>query len=406
MVEAANYYRNVTFSKVNSFMALMVVVSIFSRELGKGSLFGLDFDWISYPFYVLFFLGLLLTNRFFIDKFIFSFFIVILFGGIYSKLYLNLALQPFFKQFLPIFVIFSSVSYVIRRNDIQSLFELYIKGVVLSAILGVIQLILKLFGIKFLTQFSWINIDSIAEEPSHYAAILLPGIVYCLINYKIFKKEFYLLIFTLIFTFNLTAYVVFSLMLLIVYRKIYYLLLVLPILGALGVYLYNIDPLIKFRIDESANYLITQDIKNTHGTPLSFFSNLQVALNNVKLNPISGSGLGGHEEMYYKYFSNNPFSRLDYLFGLNAKSAHSLSIRVLSEIGVVGFLLFIYNLCKVFLIEKNTKYYAIALASFSHFLCKTLKLGNYFDLGTPFFFLMIVYAYIEYNNSKLYDKVH
>lgn len=389
-------------SKASNFSAIMVIIAIFSRELGKGNLFGLDFDWIAYPFYVLFFLALIFTNRWVLDKYLLYFFSFILFGGLLSKYMFDLSVLPFFKQFFPIVIIFTIVSYVIRRNDIQSLFGLYIKVAIFSAWLGILQLLLKLVGIRFLTDFDWFNIDSIAEEPSHYAAILMPAVVYCLINIKRLRIEFFILLFTLIFTFNLTAYAVFGLMVVIIFRKVYYLIIALPIITALGVYIYNVDLSIKFRIDESVRLLITQDIKNTHGTPLSLYSNLQVAFHTVKLNPLLGSGLGGHEEMYYRYFENHPFSNLDYLFGLNAKSAHSLSIRILSELGVLGLLLFLYNISKAFFIKTNTKYYAIALASLSHFLCKTLKLGNYFDLGTPFFFLMIVYAFIGYKKSKTY----
>ena len=387
-------------NKAFSFWTIMVIVSIFSIELGKIDLFGLDFDVISYPFYVLFFLSLLITNRLYIDKFLVTFIMMILLGGLYSKFVLDLSILPFLKQFFPILIIFISVSYVIQKNNIQSLFELYVKGAVISAIIGVLQLFLKLFGIRLFTSYVWYNIDSIAEEPSHYATMLLPSVVYCLINYKRFKHEFHLLLFTLIFTFNLTAYTVFGLMVLIVFRKSYYLLFLIPVVSSLGIYIYNIDPLIKFRIDETFKYLVTQDMKETHGTPLSFFSNLQVAFYSVKLNPIFGSGLGGHEEMYYRYFASNPFSKFEYLFGLNAKSAHSLSIRILSELGISGFLFYVYNLSKAFFISKNSIYYTFAISSFSHFLCKTLKRGNYFDLGTPFFFLIIVYSFIEFKKTK------
>lgn len=388
------------YSKTYHFTAIMVIIAIFSREIGKGSLGGLDIDWISYPIYVAFFFVLILTQRWVLDKFLVYFFSLLLLSGLFSKFFLGLSLLPFFKQFLPIVLIYTIVSYVIKRNHIQYLFELYVRGAVISAVLGIIQLILKLVGIRFLTEFTWLNIDSVAEEPSHYAAILLPAVVYTLIHIKRFRGEFFLLFLTLVFTFNLTAYAVFGLMVIIIFRKIYYLLLVLPVLTAMGIYIYNLDPLIKFRVNETVKFLITQDLKNTHGTPLSFFSNLQVALYTIKLNPLWGSGLGGHEEMYYRYFTDHPFSYLDYLFGLNAKSAHSLSIRVLSEIGLLGLALFVFNLFKPFFIKSQTVYYGIALAGLSHFLCKTLKLGNYFDLGTPFFFLMIVYAYKEYKISR------
>lgn len=379
-----------------NFSTFMVVLAIFSRELGKGSLFGIDFDWISYPFYIFFFLALLITLRLSFDKYLIVLFGLLILGGVYAKVIMGLSFIPFFKQLTPIIIIYTVVSYIVRKNDVKDIFKLYIKFAVVSAILGLIQLVLKIWGFKFLTDFSWYNIDSVAEEPSHFAVILLPAVIYTLQKFKQFKKEFFLLFIVMILTFNLTAYFVFGLMSLIIYRKIHYLLLILPLVVIIGNFLYVNDPLIQFRIDETVKYLVKPDIRNTHGTPLSFFSNFQVATFSVSKNPISGSGLGGHEEMYYRYFANNPFSELSYLFGLNAKSAHSLIIRIFSELGFIGFILFLYSIFRVFAINHKSEFYIIGVSCLSHFMCKTLKLGNYFDLGTPFFFLIAIYCYYYY----------
>ena len=374
----------------------MVVLAIFSRELGKGSLFGIDFDWISYPFYILFFLALMITLKLSFDKYLIILFSLLILGGVYGKVIMGLSFTPFLKQLTPIIIIYTVVSYVIRKNDVKNLFTLYIKFAVVSAIIGLIQLGLKIWGFKFLTDFSWYNIDSVAEEPSHFAVILLPAVIYTMQKYKQYKKEFFLLFAVMILTFNLTAYFVFGLMSLIIYRKIHYLLFILPLIVIIGDYVYTNDTLIKFRIDETVKYLVKPDIRDTHGTPLSFFSNFEVAKFSFNKNPISGSGLGGHEEMYYRYFENNPFSELSYLFGLNAKSAHSLIIRIGSELGLIGLLFFLYGIFRVFAINHKSEFYIIGVSCLSHFMCKTLKLGNYFDLGTPFFFLIAIYCYYYY----------
>ena len=58
------------YSKTYHFTAIMVIIAIFSREIGKGSLGGLDIDWISYPIYVAFFFVLILTQRWVLDTFL------------------------------------------------------------------------------------------------------------------------------------------------------------------------------------------------------------------------------------------------------------------------------------------------------------------------------------------------
>jgi O-antigen ligase len=129
------------------------------------------------------------------------------------------------------------------------------------------------------------------------------------------------------------------------------------------------------------------------------YSNLIVAQENVKNNPLTGSGLGGNEETYYRLYSNSPF-RLNYYYGLNAKSAHSLTIRIISELGILGFLLYLFTLIKnLFLMDRGV-FRAISLACLSHFLCKTFKLGGIIDYGTPFFFAMLIINGLNYHYNK------
>jgi O-antigen ligase len=133
--------------------------------------------------------------------------------------------------------------------------------------------------------------------------------------------------------------------------------------------------------------------------PCRVFSNLDVAFYTIKQSLLTGSGLGGHEEMYYRRFEYDSF-RYNYYYGLNAKSAHSLSIRILSEFGILGFGLYLFTLIKNVMFFKSKVPKAIALACLSHFLCKTLKLGGYIDYGTPFFLCMLILN-ARYFQSKI-----
>jgi O-antigen ligase len=370
---------------------IIVVLAVFSRELGKGSLIGLDIDFISYPLYILFALFLTLTLKLSVDRTILMGFIYVLASGMVSKMMLGLQIMPLIKQLVPIILIYGLVGYAITRLGPEVLFKWYVKLAFLSAIIGLVQLALKLYDIHILTEYRGFFIDSIAEEPSHYAAIVLPALVYTYIFRKIYLIQFLVILAAVIFTFNLTAYFVSMVMLLIIYGQFLWLLVLLPMVYLLGNYLYWAIPNFKLRIDGVIQFINEQTLRDLHGTPLSFFSNWSVAVDTLRQSPIFGSGLGGHEEMYYRYFEGHAFSRLDYLFGLNAKSAHSLTIRVLSELGLIGFSLFIYVLSWPLRWRKHPVLYAIGLGCLAHFMCKTLKLGNYFDLGTPFFLLLIFF---------------
>ena len=384
-----------------SFGSVFIVAAIFSRELGLGTLFGLDIDWISYPIYVTFFGFLLVSLKLSISKKMLLVFFLITTSSLLTKFYLNLSVLPLIKQILPILLIYTVTDFILRRVSLEHIFGIYIKFAVVASVIGYLQFILRFFGILLFTDSPANRIDSIAQEPSHFAVIILPALIYTYINKKNFRLEFITVLIAVILTQNVTALSVFALSLILIHRKVKYLIVSIPILSLITIYLYEISQGFKLRADGMIDYILYQDIKNLQGTPLSFFSNFQVAIHNISINPLFGSGLGGHEESYYRYYNIQSFSTLQYLFGLNAKSGHSLSIRVLSELGLIGFGIYVYVLGQTLLIKATSKQYAISLACLSHFLCKSLKLGNYFDLGTPFFLLVLIYSYSEYKHDKI-----
>lgn len=115
----------------------------------------------------------------------------------------------------------------------------------------------------------------------------------------------------------------------------------------------------------------------------------------MKSNFLTGVSLGNHETLYNEYFSKNSFSNYSYQIGLNSKSAHSLSIRILCELGLLGFLGYIVSLYKLTLFRRPLVDSGISLACLSHFVGKTMKLGGYFDMGTIFFVIVMLVSFEE-----------
>jgi len=112
--------------------------------------------------------------------------------------------------------------------------------------------------------------------------------------------------------------------------------------------------------------------------------------------------LGGHDTMYYRnleLFIETPFDNK--FWGINSKSAHSLLIRIISELGVIGILLLSIILIKSLQI-KQTNLRAIALASYASFIAKFFKTGSYFEYGTIIFLVLILVS-IKLDND---NKVH
>jgi hypothetical protein len=376
-----------------SWSEIFIVLAIFTKELGSSNDFGVDIDYLGYPFYVLYFL-INITRIIRENAAPKALFLYLIASSIISIVSLNLPPDGFIKQIVPIIVIVTVSFTVLTKSNIRQIFLLYVDITLLTAIFGIIQVILSFNGVLVLIKEPG-RLDSIAYEPSHYAAILMPALVYTYINIKDYFISFMIMLAALLLTFNLTCYIVFLGVFTFATFNPIYVLITVPLAYYLSFYvLPNFSSNFYHRFYDT--YSTISGERNVFGaetyintTTLSLYSNFEVAQYTLAKNPFTGSGLGGHEEMYFRRFDNTAF-KYNFNYGVNAKSAHSLSIRILSELGLVGSAMYLYLLIKSLWTIRKGAYYAISLACISHFICKTFKLGGYIDYGTPFFFTVLV----------------
>lgn len=394
-------------SYISTIPETLLVIAVFTKELGSRNLFGIDFDYIGYPFFILYFIYHL--REVMLSQAVpWKMFLYLSVTSIFSILLLNLSWGGFLKQIFPIVIIFSVCFFIISKYDWRNIFKLYVKVAFYTAIFGIVQYILSVGGIQVLIKIPG-RLDSISYEPSHYAAILIPALVYTFFYFKEYRRYFIVMLIALIFTFNLTGYMVFLIIISIAFINPVYVIVSLPVLYFIvfGVFKDFNENFNKRIVDTIAVFKGDINILNStmaaNGTTVSFYSNLMVAKENLGDNFLLGSGLGGNEETYYRLYRNSSF-RLNYFYGLNAKSAHSLSIRILSELGLLGFILYIFTLIRNLFLLDNGVFRAISLACLSHFLCKTFKLGGIIDYGTPFFFAMLIINGINYRYNKALNE--
>lgn len=377
----------------------LFVFTIFSREIGLTSIGGIDYDLFAYNFFILYLLVQL--RGFYLNQKLIVSLVLLVITGISAKILLSLEFQPFWKQFIPITIIYL-VSYdAFCRVNYRTLFRIYTEIGYYTAIFGIIQILAKLFfGIKLMTDYNQLFVDSIAPEPSHYAVIIMPACIYKLYYFRQNKLQASVLIIALILTTSSTAYITLLVLLLIIYRRIQILILLIPVLYfVFNNVLLNVEKF-NMRLTGFTSYFETNSFNRVYAaTSVSFLSNLEVALYSIKNSPLLGCGLGGHEEMYKRYFEDSSF-RFNYMYGMNSISAHSLIIRILSETGLIGFGLYIIGLWKSLLLKADDFHRIISIACLSHFVGKALKLGGYFDYGTPFFAMLLLFNYLDYKNSK------
>lgn len=366
----------------------LLPLTVFTKEIGMVSVGGAGIDIISYPFFIIAFTVFFLSKKLSITKIELIIFTLILIIGILVDKWMDLPVILFFRQFIPIIIIYFSAKYIIMSNNPTLVFERYVDYAVIAAMIGVVQFALKLVGILFLTDYAGLFIDSVALEPSHYVVMMLPSVLYLYLK-KEFSWKFWLILATILLTLKLTALLSIGAFFIIInLQKKWKFLLIGMLVLTMGAYIIESVPEFADRFNTALVYFKSGDIQDVQNmTTFSFISNLQIATQNFVNTYGFGVGLGGHETTYLRNFNVPIFS--EHWYGLNYKAAHSLTIRIISELGILGIFVFFMMFYKSLKI-KDAAFRAVTLASLGHFIAKSFKLGSYFDYGTIFFLAMII----------------
>ena len=380
----------------------MLPATPFTKELGAVQIGNFWVDAISHTFFVLSFLVLFYHKKLYVSKSELIVFGSILLISLVNSTIFQLPVINVFKQFLPIFILYFVSKMIIECKGPQYIMEKYVDYALIASIIGFAQLILKLFGIKLLTIDLQLNLDSLAFEPSHYVVMTLPALMY-LYETKRFNLKFYIIFLALVLTFKTTFLV--SILTYAVLTNINFKkrsIIILLIVGVIGTMSVVFNENVHHRFIHFFNFLLDWDISELKNlTIYSFMSNFHIAIENFIDTYGFGIGLGGHDTMYYRnleLFIETPFN--NQFWGMNSKSAHSLLIRIISELGVIGILLLSAIFIKSLQI-KQANLRAIALASYASFIAKFFKTGSYFEYGTILFLVLILVSIKLDNDNKV-----
>lgn len=382
-----------------TFLLNFLVLTVFTKEIGMFTIgSGIQLDIIAYPFFLVLFLFYLITESLNLTLNELFFFGILLVHGVFTTLFFEIPIINFFKQYVPILIIYSVCKVIMTKHELKVIFEKYLFFSFIVALIGFVQLILKFGGILFLTPLHKFYIDSVALEPSHYVCLVLPAAIY-LYEKKDFNYKFYTITISLILTLKSTFPAAIFIYLLFKYSKNFLKLIVVFV-----VLFYVINNIIVFfpdaheRISSLLGYFDELDLSKVNNlTTFSLLSNLEVAVVNLFDSFGIGVGLGGHEATYFKQLD----ASLGYYgYGINAKSAHSLLIRMISEIPLL-LLFFLFSILRKKDLFYKKSYYYIFMACLSHFFVKCIKLGSYFDYGSIFFLILILLVIQKDNYNKL-----
>jgi len=307
----------------------------------------------------------------------------------------------------------------INNYDVKRLFKIYLNIAVFVGAIGLIQELNYLLGFKAGYDFSYIipswrislsqtgllRINSILSEPASFCYAMMPAFFVSLAsflknNFKFLEKWKRLIIISSFFlTFSTVGYIgiVFSLFLLMYnYRKIRYIFGSIVLIFILIFFLWNNVGDFRLRIGDSVDVLAGRaSLETSNLSTFALFSNALVAYNSFKNNPIFGSGLGSHEISYYKYIGNIVDVNKINMF-LNIQDANSLFLRLLSETGLFGLIIFFYFLFKFHLLRKSDKsgyLWIINNGILAMFLIRLIRCGHYFVYGFFFFFWLYYFSW-------------
>ncbi|MCF1716407.1 O-antigen ligase family protein [Flavihumibacter sp. RY-1] len=419
-------------------LAVLCIFSVFLDKAIRGA--GLPFDFYYYYIaFIAFLVSLVYQNRkiFLPPKWFNLGFGAVAIASLFVTIYNGLLGFEYLKQLLGI-VFTSLVSYnifVVFRFDIQRIFEYYLFFAFLVALHAVLDNLLHIAGIH-LTPYSVVSPLIIREygimgEPFYLAMAITPALAYytCYFQrtWKQLKFRYLVLLACYLVTYSSTALmgiglsVFFALYLNNFFnarsnRFVFAPLIIVPIV-LLIVNLIDTISLFNKRYYDTTSLFLSKDIDvkeagKSNSSTFALYSNFIIARDSFLENPLFGSGLGSHpliyENTFLKYFPPN------YLKGYGAQNqqdANSRFLRLLSETGLMGTVLFLLFVI-IFFAPKSAirsaagkEIAAINYAIFIYILLGLIRNGNYINVGFFFFFFMYYISNrLLVNNPVLHIK--
>jgi hypothetical protein len=181
-------------------------------------------------------------------------------------------------------------------------------------------------------------------------------------------------------------------------------ILLLPVIFFANFLINNVK-LINARFTDTTALFLSAGLKTTeagssNASTFALYSNYIIARDSFLNDPLFGSGLGSHpliyKETFLKYF---PSVYMDRFGPQNQQDANSKFLRLMSETGLIGLILFIAVFIKFFASKRKMittelrELGAINYSIFIYILLCLIRNGNYINIG---FFLFLFLYYISW----------
>ena len=411
------------------FMAICCVFSVFLDKAIRG-VFAFDF-YYNYVVLIIFLLTVLIKKGMLAlpPKWFLIGTLSIFVSSIFILLVTNRMGFEFWKQVFGI--VFTSIAYYnvlyVFRFNVKKIFDYYLKFAFWVALFGVVNNALHFVGI-FLTHSVQAGLlyreASIMGEPFYLALALTPGVAYYIAYFKRTwqnkKLEFIIILLCYLLTYSSIAVagIAISVILGLYLNDFFSLkknkliaapLMILPFILLINFLIENVN-LINARFTDTTELFFSSELQTSqagasNSSTFALYSNFIIARDSFLNEPLFGSGLGSHpliyKETFLKYF---PSQFLIWYGNQNQQDANSKFLRLMSETGLLGLVLFLFAYFKFFAPKsKMSNEYlkelgAINYAIFIYILLCLIRNGNYINVG---FFLFFFTYFVTWKALKV-----
>jgi len=412
------------FTKLEWIAIIFIYLSIFINSL---IFFKQPFEfYFGYLIYII--LLPVFISRFGLNRQLSGIFMVLLLVGFFNIAIGNDTFPLFLKVYLGVFLSYNFYDSVIKQFDfnVEQLFKWYLFGAYLACIIGLIQFISFQIGFTPGYDFTYIlnkwgvvpggnfgiRVNSIFAEPTHLAGVISPAFFFSV--YNLTRKEPYLqskargLLIILIFLLSFSALGQMGILLTVALLMLnfglirYFILIIILGIGIFTVIYNNVsdfreryDGLIELFTKGREAFVLGK----THGSSFILYNNTMVTIENFKSNFIFGSGLGSHPVAFEKFNVLKGITTAG--FANNSADANSMFLRLLSETGLFGTIIFLTIVFKCYVARNpdvESIHWLISNAILVLILLNLFRQGHYFLNGFPFFFLLYIYNYRNYQD--------
>jgi hypothetical protein len=274
-------------------------------------------------------------------------------------------------------------------NDFERVFLAYARMAYWFAIIA-----LPLWAGTCIAEHGYVRLAGLATEPAEFCSIVLPAFYWAAYQFLTARKlALRVVVFTLAIALSLSSlgYIscAFGLLLLLSGHRKHLLLAPLIICALLGS-IYTVSSNFRVRVDDTIAAATTFDMTGANFSSYSLVSNAVVTGHVLQESPIIGNGLGSHLISHDRFLYD--IRGLDFFIDMNFEKANapeggSLTLRVLSEFGILGYLGVLAFLIH-FHVGGSGRRAAMSNALLTCFFLKLIRNGNYYP-PEQFFFIFI-----------------